>query len=82
MYLIGLQEDTETQDEEEEEKEEEKVDENDQLSDKDRIELLIRENGDYSTMNFTMQGITTDDMKIIGDALRNNKVREPIFDLR
>ena len=61
--------------EREEDIEEEKEDESAEILDKNYIESLFRKNVD-PVLDLSMKGLTTDDMKTIGDVLRSDKVRE------
>ncbi len=87
IVIIVLETDPEEQDEvdekeeEEEEEEEAEVEQeeesyNSELGDQINLEALNSENDNTSTLDLSMKGLTDADMKILGDILRNNKVRE------
>jgi hypothetical protein len=57
-----------------EEQEEQEL-ENDQSSDQVNLKTLISENGNCPTLNLSAKGLADEHMKIMGNTLRNNKVR-------
>jgi hypothetical protein len=81
IVIIVLETDPEEQDEVDEKEEEAEVEQeeesyNSELGDQINLEALNSENDNTSTLDLSMKGLTDADMKILGDILRNNKVRE------
>jgi hypothetical protein len=75
MYIVGqeqVQEEEQVLVQEEEES-------NESPPGKIDVEALISENGDGSILDLTIKGLTADDIKILMELLRDNKVRKLTF---